>query len=36
VRALAVEAYKNWLEVNRYLNMDDLKEQKKFQLREPA
>ena len=36
VRALAVEAHENWLEANRYLNMDDLKEQKKLQLREAA
>ena len=36
VRALAVETHENWLEANRYLNMDDLKEQKKLQLREAA
>jgi transposase-like protein len=36
IRALAVEAHENWLEANRYLNMDDLKEQKKLQLREAA
>jgi transposase-like protein len=36
VRALAVETHENWLEANRYLNMDDLKEQKKRQLREAA
>jgi putative transposase len=36
VRALAVEAHENWLEANRYLNMDDLREQKKLQLREAA
>ena len=36
VRALAVETHDNWLEANRYLNMDDLKEQKKLQLREAA
>jgi putative transposase len=36
VRALAVEAHENWLEANRYLNMDDLREQKKPQLREAA
>jgi putative transposase len=34
VRALAVEAHENWLEASRYLNMDDLKEQRKLQLRE--
>ena len=36
VRALAVETHENWLEANRYLNMDDLKEQKKTMLREAA
>jgi putative transposase len=36
VRALAVEAHENWLEANRYLNMDDLREQRKLQLREAA
>ena len=36
LRALAVETHENWLEANRYLNMDDLKEQKKLQLREAA
>src|SRR5919197_2055408 len=36
VRALAVEAHENWLEANRYLNMDDLREQKKLQLRQAA
>ena len=36
VRALAVETHENWLEANRYLNMDDLKEQKKLALREAA
>jgi putative transposase len=36
VRALAVETHENWLEANRYLNMHDLKEQKKLQLREAA
>jgi putative transposase len=36
VRALAVETHENWLEANRYLNMDDLKEQNKLQLREAA
>jgi len=33
VRALAVEAHENWLEANRYLNMDLLKEHKKEALR---
>jgi transposase-like protein len=36
VRALTVETHENWLEANRYLNMDDLREQKKLQLREAA
>lgn len=36
VRALAVETHENWLEAHRYLNMDDLKEMKKMQLREAA
>lgn len=36
VRALAVETHENWLEANRYLNMDDLKEQKKTMLRKAA
>ena len=36
VRALAVEAHENWPEASRYLNMDDLKEQRKLQLREAA
>ena len=36
VRALAVETHENWLEANRYLNMDDLKEQKKLALRTAA
>jgi hypothetical protein len=36
VRALAVETHENWLEAHRYLNMEDLKEHKKDQLREAA
>jgi transposase-like protein len=36
VRALAVETHENWLEAHRYLNMDDLKEHKKTQLRQAA
>jgi putative transposase len=36
IRALAVETHENWLEANRYLNMDELKEQKKLQLRKAA
>ena len=36
VRALAVETHEDWLEANRYLNMDLLKELRKEQLREAA
>lgn len=36
VRALAVETHENWLEAQRYLNMEDLKEHKKSTLREAA
>ena len=36
VRSLAVETHENWLEANRYLNMGDLKELKKTQLRNAA
>ncbi|WP_025290540.1 IS256 family transposase [Sphingomonas sanxanigenens] len=36
VRALAVETHENWLEAHRYLNMDDLRELKKSQLRQAA
>jgi len=36
VRALAVETHENWLEENRYLNMTDLKEAKKADLRMAA
>src|SRR3954471_4330432 len=36
VRAVAVETHENWLEANRYLNMDDLREHKKLQLRRAA
>jgi putative transposase len=36
IRALAVETHENWLEAHRYLNMDDLKEHKKAQLRQAA
>ena len=36
VRALAVETHEDWLEANRYLNMDYLKELKKEQLRKAA
>ena len=33
VRALAIEMHENWLEQHRYLNMEDLREHKKEQLR---
>ena len=33
VRTLAVEIHENWLEQHRYLNMEDLREHKKEQLR---
>ena len=36
IRALAVETHENWLEPHRYLNMNDLKEHKKIQLRQAA
>lgn len=36
VRSLAVETHENWLEANRYLNMDDLRELKKADLRKAA
>ncbi len=36
IRALAVETHENWLEANRYLNMDDLKEHKKLMLKAAA
>jgi putative transposase len=36
VRALAVEPHENWMESNRYLNMDDLKEHKKLALKQTA
>ena len=36
VRALAVETHEDWLDANRYLNMDFLKELRKEQLREAA
>jgi hypothetical protein len=32
----AVETHENWLEANRYLNMNDLKEMKKADLRQAA
>lgn len=36
VRALAVETNENWMEANRYLNMDDLREHKKLSIRQAA
>jgi putative transposase len=36
VRALAVETNENWMEANRYINMDDLREHKKLALRQAA
>jgi transposase-like protein len=36
VRALAVETNENWMEANRYINMDDLREHKKAELRQAA
>ncbi|MBN8945259.1 MAG: IS256 family transposase [Rhizobiales bacterium] len=36
VRALTVETHENWMEANRYLNMDDLREHKKIALRQAA
>jgi len=36
VRALAVETNKSWMEASRYLNMDDLREHKKLELRQAA
>ena len=36
IRALAVETHENWLEAHRYINMDELREHKKTQLRQAA
>jgi len=36
VRALAVETHENWLKAHRYLNMNDLREQNKYHLRQAA
>jgi putative transposase len=36
VGALAVETNENWMEANRYLNMDDLREYKKIEIRKAA
>jgi putative transposase len=36
VCARAVEPSQNWMKANRYLNMDDLREHKKLELRKAA
>jgi transposase-like protein len=36
VRVLAVETNENWMEANRYINMDDVREHKKLELRKAA
>ncbi len=36
LRALAVETHENWLEAHRYINMDDLREHKKYQFSQAA
>ena len=36
VRALCSETHETWLEDNRYINMDDLREHKKLELRKAA
>ncbi|MDX0470232.1 IS256 family transposase, partial [Sinorhizobium medicae] len=36
VCALAVETHENWMEANRYINMDDLRKHKKLALRQAA
>ena len=36
IRALAVEMHENWIEATRYLNMEDLREHKKEQMRKAA
>ena len=36
IRALAVETHENWLEAHRCLNMNDLTEHKKTELRQAA
>ena len=36
IGALAVETNENWMEANRYINMDDLREHKKLELRKAA
>ena len=34
--ALAVESHENWMEANRYINMEDLREHQKLALRKAA
>ena len=36
VRALAIETHENWIEANRYINMDDLREHNKLTMRKAA
>jgi transposase-like protein len=36
VRALAIETHENWIEANRYINMDDLREHNKLAMRHAA
>jgi putative transposase len=36
VRALAIETHENWIEANRYINMEDLREHNKLALRQAA
>lgn len=36
VRALTVETHENWMEAKLYINMDDLREHKKSQMRQAA
>jgi putative transposase len=36
VRALAIETHENWMEANRYINMDDLREHNKLAMRQAA
>jgi putative transposase len=35
-RALAIETHENWLEANRYLNMEVLREHNKLAMRQTA
>jgi putative transposase len=36
VRALTIETHENWMEANRYINMDDLREHNKLAMRQAA